>query len=154
MNEGFPRGRSLHLLRMLYKRSKPLTTYTIKVKQSELAKQLNISRQALNIHLRELRLQGCIRTGRGFIDITEKGLSALGVLVNPAFVFIKVSPAKRKQVYQEIEGLPIHQAFRVTGDMDAILVIEQGKLNEALMKLASIEGIQDTKSYITIESLK
>jgi len=71
-------GRSLRLLRMLYAQGSPATTYTLRVKQSELAKQLAISRQALNVHLRKLRDDGYIRTGRGFIDVTEKGLGVLG----------------------------------------------------------------------------
>jgi len=154
LNEEIPTGRPLRLLHMLYDKGKPTTTYTLIVKQSELAKQLNISRQALNVHLRKLREQGHIRTGRGFIDVTEKGLAVLGISVNPAFVFIKVSPFKRSDAYQKMMQSPIQRIFRVTGDMDAILQVEREKLDETLKRLASIEGIQDTKSYITIQTLK
>ncbi len=154
MRQEIPTGRPLRLLHMLYEKGKPVTTYTIQVKQSELANQLGISRQALNVHLRKLRDQGHIRTGRGFIDITEKGLIILGVSANPVFVFIKVSPLKRGEVYQKIVGFPVQRVFRVTGDMDAILVAEREKLNEALKKLALVEGIQDTKSYVSIQTLK
>ncbi|KPV64925.1 MAG: putative HTH-type transcriptional regulator [Candidatus Bathyarchaeota archaeon BA1] len=146
--------RPLRLLRMLYEQGKPVTTSTIQVKQSELAKQLNISRQALNVHLRKLRDQGHIRTGRGFIDVTENGLSMLGVSVNPVFVFIKVSPLKRGEVYQKIVNFHVQRVFRVAGDMDAILIVEQGNLNEVLRKLASVDGVQDTKSYIAIQAVK
>ncbi len=139
---------------MLYKQGRPLVIYTLEIKQSELAKKLNISRQALNVHLRKLREQGCIRTGRGFIDVTEKGLSALGVSANPAFVFVKVSPLKRGKVYQKMAKFPVQRFFRVTGDMDAIIVVEREKLNETLEGLASVEGIQDTKSYVTIQTFK
>jgi len=149
-----PTGRSFRLLRMLYEQGRPLTNYTLEVKQSQLAKKLKISRQALNVHLRKLRDHGCIRTGRGFIDVTEKGLSALGVSANPAFIFIKVSPLKRGEVYQRMVKFPIQRVFRVTGDMDAIVVVEREKLNEILRGLASVEGIQDTKSYVTIQTLK
>lgn len=154
MSDEVPTGRPLRLLRMLHERGKSTTTYTLNIKQSELAKQLNISRQALNVHLRKLRDQGHIRTGRGFIDVTEKGLSVLGVSVNPAFVFIKVSPLKRGDVYQQLLQLPVQRIFRVTGDMDAVLQVEREKLDEALKKLAAVEGIQDTKSYMTIQTLK
>lgn len=154
MSKQIPTGRSLRLLRMLYEQGRPLTTYTLEVKQSQLAKKLEISRQALNVHLRKLRDHGCIRTGRGFIDVTEKGLSVLGVSANPAFVFIKVSPLKRGEVYQKMVKLPIQRVFRVTGDMDAIIMVEREKLNETLKGLASVEGIQDTKSYVTIQTLK
>jgi len=139
---------------MLYEQGRPVTNYTLEMKQSELAKQLNISRQALNVHLRKLRDKGCIRTGRGFIDVTEKGLNMLGISANPAFVFVKVSPLKRVGVYQTIVTLPIQRVFRVVGDMDAILVVEREKLDEALKNLASVDGIQDTRSYVTIQTLK
>jgi len=139
---------------MLYMQGSPATTYTLKMKQSELAKQFEISRQALNVHLRKLRDERYIRTGRGFIDVTEKGLGALGVSPNPAFVFIKVSPLKREEAYKEIVKFPVQRVFRVAGDMDAILIVERGKLDEALRKLAFVEGIQDTKSYVAIQPIK
>ncbi len=146
--------RPLRLLRMLYTQGSPATTYTLHLKQSELAKQLEISRQALNVHLRKLRDEGYIRTGRGFIDVTEKGLGVLGVSPNPAFVFIKVSPLKREEAYREIVKLPVQRIFRVAGDMDAILIVEREKIDEALRKLAFVEGIQDTKSYVAIQPIK
>ena len=149
-----PSGKPLRLLHMLYEEGRSTTTYTLNLKQSELAKQLNISRQALNVHLRKLRAQGHIRTGRGFIDVTEKGLSVLGVSVNPAFVFIKVSPYKRVHVYAQIIQLPVERMYRVTGDIDAIVQVEREKLDDALKKLAELDGIEDTKSYVTIQTLK
>jgi len=139
---------------MLYEQGEPATTYTVHVKQSELAKQLGISRQALNVHLRKLRDLRCIRTGRGFIDVTEEGLRALGIFVNPAFVFIKISPLRRDEAYQKMLGFPVQRVFRVAGDMDAVLVVERESLDEALRRLALVEGVQDTKSYITIQTLK
>ena len=139
---------------MLYEEGKPTTTHTLNMKQGDLAKQLNISRQALNVHLRKLRSQGHIRTGRGFIDVGEKGLTVLGVSVNPAFVFIKVSPLKRVQVYEQIAQFPVERIYRITGDMDAIIQVGREKLDEALKKMAALEGIGDTRSYITIQTLK
>ena len=147
-------GRPLNLLRMLYEQGKPVTTYTLEMKQNELAKKLEISRQALNVHLRKLRDHGYIRTGRGFIDVTEEGLKALGVSVTPAFIFIKVSPLKRGEAYKRILEFPIQRFFRVAGDMDAVLVVEREKLEETLRKLAFIDGVQDTKSYITIQVIR
>jgi len=138
----------------MYTEGSPVTIYTIQIKQSELANQLEISRQALNVHLRKLRDLGCIRTGRGFIDVTEEGLNALGVAVNPAFIFIKISPLKREEAYQKMSNFPIQRIFRVAGDMDAVLLVEQENLDETLRKLALLEGIQETKSYVTIQTLK
>lgn len=154
MDKQVPTGRSFHLLRMLYEKGKPVTIYTLGVKQSELANQLGISRQALNAHLRKLRDLNLIRTGRGFIDVTEKGLDVLGVSANPAFIFLKISPVKREEAYKKISKFPAQRIFRVAGDMDAILLVERGKLNEALKEVVKVNGIQETKSYITIQTIK
>jgi DNA-binding Lrp family transcriptional regulator len=124
------------------------------LKQAELAKQLGISRQALNVHLRKLRDLNYVRTGRGFIDVTEQGLSALGLSSTPAFILIKVSPLKRSYAYDKIKQLNVQRAFRIAGDIDALAVVEREKLDEVLRGLSAIDGIQDTKSYVTIETIR
>jgi len=146
--------RSMQLLRLLYEKGKSTSTYSLRVKQNDLAKQLGISRQALNVHLRKLRDLEYIRTGRGFIDVTEKGLNVLGASSTPAFIFVKVSPRQRENVYEKIKKLTVQRAFRITGDVDALLIVERSKLDEALRKLSSIEGVEDTKSYVAIEPIK
>ncbi|MEM2666628.1 MAG: Lrp/AsnC family transcriptional regulator [Candidatus Bathyarchaeia archaeon] len=139
---------------MLCEKGKLTSSYTVQIKQSDLAKELGISRQALNLHLKKLRNLDYIRTGRGFIDVTEKGLNALGFSSTPAFIFIKVSPTKRSEVYGKIKEIKVQKAFRVAGDMDAILVVESDRLNEVLRFLSEIEGVKDTRSYIAIEPVK
>jgi DNA-binding Lrp family transcriptional regulator len=146
--------RSMQLLRMLYERGESTSTYTLRLKQDELAKQLGISRQALNVHLRKLRDLRYIRTGRGFIDVTDQGLSALGISSTPAFILIKVSPLKRSHVYEKVKELAVQRAFRIAGDVDALAVVDREKLDEVLKKLSSVDGVQDTKSYVTIEVIK
>jgi DNA-binding Lrp family transcriptional regulator len=146
--------RSVQLLRILYQKSKSTNTYTLSVKQDELSAQLGISRQALNVHLRKLKNRGYIRTGRGFIDVTDKGLRALGVSTIPAFILIKVSPTKRIQVYDKIKEVAVSQAFRIAGDADALIIVERENMDKILKKLYAIDGIQDTKSYVTIEAIK
>jgi DNA-binding Lrp family transcriptional regulator len=139
---------------MLYEKGTTTNTYTLNVKQDELARQLGISRQALNVHLRKLRNLKCIRTGRGFIDVTEKGLNALGMTSTPAFILVKVSPLQRMDAYERVKELKIQRAFRIAGDIDALLMVDREKLDDVLKKLSSLEGIQDTKSYVTIESIR
>jgi DNA-binding Lrp family transcriptional regulator len=139
---------------MLYEKGKSTSIYTLRAKQSDLAKELGISRQALNLHLKKLRDLNYIRTGRGFIDITEKGLNVLGVSSTPAFILIKVYPPRRSEVYEKIRETVVQKAFRVAGDVDAVLIVERDKLNEVLRKLSAIEGIKDTKSYVAIEPIK
>jgi DNA-binding Lrp family transcriptional regulator len=146
--------RSVQLLRTLYEKGKSTTTYTLRIKQDELSTQLGISRQALNVHLRKLKNRGYIRTGRGFVDVTEKGLSALGVSTTPAFILLKVSPIKRIQVYEKIRDIPVSKIFRIAGEVDALLTVEREKLDKILKKLYEIEGVQDTRSYVTIETIK
>jgi len=146
--------RSIQLLKMLYEKGASTNTYTLRLKQNELSTQLDISRQALNVHLRKLKSRGYIRTGRGFIDVTEKGLNALGVSTTPAFILIKVSPVKRIQVYDKIKEIAVTRAFRVAGEVDALIIVERENLDEILKKLYAIDGIQDTRSYVTIETIK
>ena len=147
-------GKALKILRMMYEMGKPKTVYSIEVKQGVLADKLGISRQALSVHLRKLRDQGYIRTGRGFIDILDKGLDILGVSGNPAIITVKIEPSMRTEVYNEVVKYPILRGFRVAGDVDLILLVEQSKLGDVLQKLASLNGVQNTKSYIAIEVLR
>ena len=146
--------RSIQLLKKLYDKGQATSTYTLRVKQDELSRQLGVSRQALNVHLRKLKTAGYIRTGRGFIDVTEKGLNALGVSTTPAFILIKVSPVKRIQVYEKIRELAIARAFRIAGDVDALIMVERETMDDTLKKIYTIDGITDTRSYVTIEVLK
>jgi DNA-binding Lrp family transcriptional regulator len=146
--------RSVQLLRTLYEKGRSTSTYTLRLKQDELSAQLGISRQALNVHLRKLKNRGYIRTGRGFIDVTDKGLNALGVSTTPAFILIKVSPIKRIQVYDKIKEVAVSKAFRIAGEVDALIIVERENLDAILKKLYAIDGIQDTRSYVTIETIK
>jgi DNA-binding Lrp family transcriptional regulator len=139
---------------MLFNKGVISTSCSVQSKQSELAKELKITRQALNVHLRKLRSYGLIRTGRGFLDITSKGLDVLGVSSIPAFVFVKVLPQKRADAYKKISSLPVWQMFRVAGEMDLVFVIGRDKLDDILQKISQIEGVEETHSYIAIESLK
>ena len=141
-------------MKTLYEKGQSTSTYTLRVKQDELSAQLGISRQALNVHLRKLKNRGYIRTGRGFIDVTEKGLNALGISTTPAFILIKVSPTKRIQVYDKIKEIAVTRAFRIAGEVDALIIVERENLDEILKKLYAIDGIQDTRSYVTIETIK
>jgi DNA-binding Lrp family transcriptional regulator len=146
--------RSIQLLKTLYEKGRSTSTYTFRVTQDELSKQLGISRQALNAHLRKLKVRGYIRTGRGFIDVTDKGLDALGLSSIPAFVLLNISPIKRIHVYEQISQLAISRAFRIAGEVDALIMVERENLDDVLKKLYKIDGIEDTRSYVTIEVIK
>ena len=156
--------RSVQLLRKLYEKGQSTSTYTLRVKQDELSDQLGISRQALNVHLRKLKNRGYIRTGRGFIDVTDKGLNALGVSTTPAFILIKVSPIKRIQVYDKIKEIAVNDRgikfgnktqFRILLKDDCI----ESYCNNYLMTINRIPkwngkiGVTSTNTTLNIEKI-
>lgn len=146
--------RQIQILRMLFKISDSATVFTVKKTQVELAKELNLTRQALNIHLRRLREEGLIRTGRGFIDLTRKALQVLGAGTSEAFVFLRIEPPKREQVYEKVKNIPSLRLFRVTGEIDLIALVPQAQLESFLETVSSIDGVESTSSHVIISVLK
>ncbi|MCQ5336773.1 MAG: helix-turn-helix domain-containing protein [Candidatus Methanomethylicia archaeon] len=146
--------KSIRILRKLFESSEGTTVFTVKKTQSEIAKELNITRQALNVHLRKLKKEGLIRTGRGFIDITKDALQVLGLGTSDAFVFLKVEPNKREEVYKEIKELPATKIYRVTGEIDLIVLVPQTHLSQFLEKVTTIDGIISTSSHVIVSTLK
>ncbi|OYT62729.1 MAG: AsnC family transcriptional regulator [Thermofilum sp. ex4484_15] len=146
--------RQVQLLKMLFRKSKSMQIFTVRETQSKLAKELGITRQALNVHLRRLREQGLVRTGRGFIDLTEKALEILGIKTAEVFVLLKIEPRARNQIYSKIRSLPVERTYRVTGDVDLIAIVNQSKLDEFLRKISKLDGVKETTTYVVIETLK
>jgi len=143
------------LLFKLYESSKSMTVYTVNKSQSELAKELGITRQALSIHLRKFKDEGLIRTGRGFIDLTEKALKVLNIRSADTFVFIKVHPQMRTIAYEKIKRIPnVSKLFRVTGEVDLIALVDQSTLDSFLRNVSQIDGVVSTSAHIVIETLK
>lgn len=146
--------RQMQLLRMLYRASESTCVFTVKKTQGDLARELNLTRQALNIHLRRLREEGLIRTGRGFIDLTEKALVVLGIGTAEAFVFLKIQPFKRDQVYDQVRRLPASRIFRVTGEIDLVAQVPQSRLDGFLESVSNIDGVVSTASHVVISIIK
>lgn len=146
--------RQMQLLRMLYKISNSTDVFTVKKTQGELAKELNLTRQALNIHLRRMREENLIRTGRGFIDLTERALQVLGVGTTEAFIFLKIQPSQREYVYERVRKLPSSKIFRVTGEIDIVAVVPQARLDEFLEAVSGIDGVISTSSHVVISIIK
>jgi DNA-binding Lrp family transcriptional regulator len=142
------------LIRYLFKRSKPLRVFTVADTQLKISQDIGISRQALNIHLRKLRELGYIRTGRGFLDLTEKALPIVGKQVGDSFIFVKLDPPKRLQAYEIIKELPVDKVYRVTGEIDLVIQVPQPMLDEVLDRINLIDGVKETKTYVVIETLK
>ena len=55
---------------------------------------------------------------------------------------------------EQIHELAVSRAFRIAGEVDALIIVERENLDEILKKLYSIDGIEDTRSYVTIEVIK
>ncbi len=146
--------RQMQLLRMLYRASESTGVFTVKKTQGDLARELSLTRQALNIHLRRLREEGLIRTGRGFIDLTEKALLVLGIGTAEAFVFLKIQPFKRDQVYDQVRRLPASRIFRVTGEIDLVAQVPQSRLDGFLESVSNIDGVVSTSSHVVISIIK
>ncbi|WP_456367434.1 Lrp/AsnC ligand binding domain-containing protein [Thermococcus sp.] len=145
--------KQMRLLQKLYEEGKTIEVHTVEKTQDELAKELGITRQALSNHLKVLKELGYIRTGRGFIDLTEKALELLGKKRGDVFVFVRIEPTKRKQVYDAVRKLNIKKIYRVTGDIDLIIEADKSKLDEILEEIASLDGVRETNTHLVLEVL-
>ena len=150
----FPASKSLQILKLLFQNGRKKTIYSVPIGQVELAKELRITRQALSLHFKKLREFGLIQVGRGFIDVTEEGLEALGYRREPVIVNVKILPQKRSEAVQKISELPASEIFRVTGDVDVVLIVEQDRLDQILEALSHIDGVAETRSLVSISCCK
>ncbi len=145
--------RQLSILRKLFNEGKVMRVRRVKKTQAALAEELGITRQALSSHLRELRELELLNAGRGFIDLSEKAGRILGGASTQTFVFAKIEPKKRRNVYKEIMSLDVLQAFRVTGDVDLIVVVDRQKLDKVLKSLSGIDGVKGTSAHLVLSPL-
>ncbi len=144
--------RSLQILELLRDIGNRKTFYAVQMGEVDLAQKLQISRQALSLHFKKLRESGFVQIGRGFINVTEDGLRAIGYHKDPVIVTLRILPQKRSETIRKIEAVPAIEIFRVTGDMDVVLIVEQDKLDTVLEILSSIDGVIETKSLVSINT--
>ena len=142
--------RQLEILRKLYQASTPMSVQTVTRTQSQLAKELKITRQALSNHLRKLRALKLIRTGRGFIDLSPDSLQLLGKSTDEALVFLKVEPRYRVQVYEQVTSLKPLRLHRVTGSVDMVVAVSGAELAEFLSSVADIDGVIETSTHTVL----
>ncbi len=124
---------------------------TVTTSQAELSRTLGITRQALHTHLRNLKDEGLIRTGRGFIDLTEKALEFLETKTGKAYIVIKTDPQKRKEVFDSVSQLKFHKLCRTTGGADIIVTVERKDLDSAIGEIQKMEGIREANTHILLE---
>lgn len=145
--------KQIQILKKLYENGKSIRVCTIYKTQTALAKDIGVTRQGLSNHLRKLRDNDFIRTGRGFIDLTSKALGALGESDVDAFVFIKVFPQKRVKAYEEIKNAGASRLFRVTGTVDIIAQVSKSKLDRFLKIISEIDGVEETNAHVVLETI-
>ena len=145
--------RQLSILRKLFSEGRVMRVRRVQKTQTALAEEFGITRQALSTHLRGMRELELLNAGRGFIDLSEKAGRVLGEPPTQAFVFVKIEPKKRRNVYKEIMSLDVLQAFRVTGDVDLIIVVDRQKLDKVLKSLSAIDGVKGTSAHLVLSPL-
>ncbi len=146
--------RQQEILKKLYEESERVRVHTVKKSQEEISDELGITRQALNNHLRELKRLDFIRTGRKFIDLTEGAVNFLESYSGKSYIFIKIKPNYRKEVFEHLKKIESVKIFRVTGEVDVIVSVDESKLDRTLNEINSIEGIEDTSAHIVIQSFE
>jgi DNA-binding MarR family transcriptional regulator len=146
--------KSLQILRMLYEGGNRSTTITANISQTDLARKLHVTRQASSVHLKQLRESGFVQVGRGFVNVTEKGLKAIGYHRNPVILIVKFAPQKQLQAVETIRKMHTAEAFRVAGDADFAIFTDQEDLDRTLANLYTIEGIVEVKTLIATEVLR
>jgi len=145
----FP-SKPLQILQLLSQGATRKTVYTVKIEQLDLARKLRITRQALSSHFKKLRESGFVQIGRGFVNVTEDGLRALGYRKDPVIVTVRILPQRRTEAFEKIKALSAIEIFKVAGDADAVIIVGQDKLNSVLEMLASIDGVVETKSLVSM----
>lgn len=146
----FPTAKSLQILRLLSGSGHRRIVYNVSVGQTDLARKLNMTRQALNLHFKKLKESGFVQIGRGFVNVTEDGLKAAGYRKDPVIVTVSILPQRRSEAIERINRLPAIEIFRVTGDADVVLIVEQDRLDHVLELLSEIEGVIETRSLFSL----
>ena len=144
-------SKQVELLEKFYNEGKTIEVHTVEKTWDEVARELGISKQALATHLKTLKELGYVRTGRRFIDLTDRALELLGEKEDDVFILVKVEPTRRREVYEFIKRLRIKRAYRVTGEIDVIIEADNTRLDEILEKLSSLDGVMAMKTHVTIK---
>jgi DNA-binding Lrp family transcriptional regulator len=146
--------RSLELLRLLSEGGVRKTVQVYEAKQRDLANKFGVSRQALSLQLRRLKEKKLIQVGRGFVSLTEEGRRTIGHNLTPTIVTVSIAPQKRSEAVEKIKTLPATQIYRVTGQVDIVLILEQQDLNHVLEVISAIDGVVETQCYVSIETMQ
>ena len=146
--------KTLNVLLLLAEGGTPSTVLSSSITQQDLARKLHVTRQALSIHMNRLAEAGFIQVGRGFVNLTEDGLKAVGYRHDPVILTVRVNPQSQREAYEKIKRIHASEIFRVAGDADFVLLVEHKDLDRVLQDLYSIHGTVETKSFVATETLR
>jgi len=66
---------------------------------------------------------------------------------------VRIAPQKRIEAIEKIRIAPSVETFTViTGDVDVTMIVEQIELNMVLETLSKIDGILETKTFVSIQT--
>lgn len=97
---------------------------------------------------------GLVQVGRGFVNLTNEAEMILGHDTNTVIVEVRISPQKCPDAIRSIIDLPAMTILRVAGDYDIVLIVQRHELDKVLALLSAIDGVLETKSLVSIETLK
>jgi DNA-binding Lrp family transcriptional regulator len=147
----YPTPKALQILDLLSRNCVRRTVYATGIGQPELARRLHITRQALSLHLKKLKEAGFIQPNRHF-NVTEDGISAAGHHKEMAIITARVLPQKRLEAIKNLKNISASDVFRVAGDADIVLIVEQDRLDQTLETLSRIEGVLETRTLVVMPS--
>lgn len=129
------------VLEFLEKNSEKCNTKTVTGNQKEIAKKFGVTRQAFSNHIRVLKEKGLVRTGRGFINITEKGLNAVNGNKNREIIILAQTKAQTQFHEEDFPGTVSYLA----GEFDLMIETTESKLGMAISKLKEDSLVENQK---------
>ena len=138
--------RRTQILNYLLKRARPTTVYTINKDQDEIAKELGITRPALASYLRRFNNLGLVRTGFGFLDITDKAVRMLEKRTNDVIIFMKTR--QREKVCEKLKEFPA-RVLKLADEFDVVVITDKNTLEKIVD--AVVDFVTDTKVLISVE---
>lgn len=143
----------LKFLKKFYQDGRIIEVYIVEKIQDELLKEFGIMRQVFSNYFKVFKEFGYIRMGRGFIDLIDKVFEFFGEKKGDVFVFVKIELIKRKQVYEVIRKLNLKKIYCVIGDIDLIIEVDKGRLDEILEEIVLLDGVKEMNMYFVFEML-
>ena len=58
------------------------------------------------------------------------------------------------QAFAAITTLPIIESYRVSGDADAVLIVNQNRLDYVLRRLADVDSLVDARPFVSIGKIE